>query len=330
MSVNSNLQSGRARTRVSQFTSSGSWTAPVGVSSVRVLAVGGGGGGGAASTTSTNVALGGGGGGGGVYDGSLTVVPGTTYTITIGTGGAGSTSGSTAGSNGTSTTFGSLMTAPGGQGGSSVTNTTVTLPSANPGGSSGGYGYGVASANYKLQGGGHGAGAGCAIIPIGTINYSATQTFVFPYQFFDGYSIRAFPYVHYFAISALTASGVVAPSAGTTGFANIKRNINPSKTYQDISYIPGWPWKDLGAGGVGLIQPVTGGFSNISTAMSLIHPSAGRIDGNPTVDSNGANNGTDGLANSGAGGGGSRAYAGSFTGNGGTGGSGYLEITWEE
>ena len=71
----------------SVFTTSGTWVCPRGVNSISIEAWGGGAGG--ASTPNTNNANGGGGGGGAYAKRNLVpVVPGTTYTITVGTGGA--------------------------------------------------------------------------------------------------------------------------------------------------------------------------------------------------------------------------------------------------
>jgi len=67
---------------IQEFTASGTWTAPAGVTSIDYLAVAGGGSGGGGPG-------GGGGGAGGYVAGTgLTVVPGTTYSITVGAGGA--------------------------------------------------------------------------------------------------------------------------------------------------------------------------------------------------------------------------------------------------
>jgi len=97
------------------ITSTQSWTAPAGVSSIELFLVGGGGGGaGAAGPGHT----GGAGGGGGVLSTTLPVTPGSSYTVTIGAGGAvGTFSSSSPGGNGNSSTFGSLATSYGGGGG---------------------------------------------------------------------------------------------------------------------------------------------------------------------------------------------------------------------
>jgi hypothetical protein len=74
--------------RFTTFFTSGtySWTAPSDVSNVDYLIVGGGGG----SATGDQYRAGGGGGGGQVKIGRVSVVPGTTYTVIVGAGGAGS------------------------------------------------------------------------------------------------------------------------------------------------------------------------------------------------------------------------------------------------
>ena len=71
-------------TIISTFTSSGTWTAPSGVTEVEYLVVAGGGGGGGDG--------GGGGGAGGFRTGTgFSVTAGTDYTITVGAGGTGTT-----------------------------------------------------------------------------------------------------------------------------------------------------------------------------------------------------------------------------------------------
>ena len=92
------------------FTSSGSWTCPDGVSEVSYLVVAGGAGGGGA--------VGGGGGAGGFRTGTgLAVTAGTTYTVTVGSGGAGgAVSTLSAGSNGGNSIFSTITSNGGGRG----------------------------------------------------------------------------------------------------------------------------------------------------------------------------------------------------------------------
>jgi hypothetical protein len=102
-----------------------SWIAPAGVTSVEVLVVAGGGGGGSRHG-------GGGGAGGLIYVTNHPVLPGTSYAITVGSGGAGLAAvGSGVGSNGENSIFDSLI-AIGGGGGTSDAN------SVSNGGSGGG------------------------------------------------------------------------------------------------------------------------------------------------------------------------------------------------
>ena len=123
------------------FTSSGTFSVPSGISSVNVLVVAGGGG--AGSTHS-----GGGGAGGLIYRPGFTVTPGGTVTVTVGDGGASSTS-ATGHSNGQNSVFGTLTAVGGGKSGTNQT------PGSN-GGSGGGCGYGQSqggTANQPTQSG---------------------------------------------------------------------------------------------------------------------------------------------------------------------------------
>jgi hypothetical protein len=131
------------------FTSTGTFTAPSVCNSVELFMVGGGGGGGGCSASNQN--CGGAGGGGGIFNRSVSVTPGTAYTVTIGAGGAGGAAGASNGTNGSDTTFGSLATAYGGgygggsgslAGGVRATGGGYGSPSGG-GGSTGGMGGGA-------------------------------------------------------------------------------------------------------------------------------------------------------------------------------------------
>ena len=121
--------------------STGTWTAPAGVTKVRAIAIGGAGGGGSGCCVAAS------GGGGGFDSGTLTVTPGTTYTVTIGAGGAGVSSGT--GGSGGETWFGvnsgsKLLSATGGTGATGVGNGSS---------GSGSVGNLRRGANYNAQGG---------------------------------------------------------------------------------------------------------------------------------------------------------------------------------
>ncbi len=94
------------------YNSSGTWTAPAGVTSATVEAWGGGGAGGGATG---NPAKGGGGAGGQYAVKVVTVTPGNNYAVVVGAGGSGSTGNGTAG--GDSTFNGTNVVAKGGAGG---------------------------------------------------------------------------------------------------------------------------------------------------------------------------------------------------------------------
>jgi len=128
--------------RAQVFTSSGTFTAPTGVYNVKVTVVGGGGGGGQGSTELAGYTTisypGGSGGGGGVAAGHISVTPGQTYVVTVGSAGNGSNSGN--GSAGGTSSFGSLLTGAGGGGGQGRTT------GSSAGGASGANGVGSGAA----------------------------------------------------------------------------------------------------------------------------------------------------------------------------------------
>ncbi len=110
-------------TNVDSFTTPGTttWTVPAGVNSIRAQVFGAGGGGAGGSTGSCGqFCAGGGGGGGGYVDVTLTVTPGQTYSVLVGTGGNGGAGNNvnpaSPGLDGTQSKFGTSYIANGGHG----------------------------------------------------------------------------------------------------------------------------------------------------------------------------------------------------------------------
>jgi hypothetical protein len=136
------------------FNSSGTFTVPVGVQTVRATVVGAGGGGG--GTDGTYAAAGG--GAGGYASGTFATTPGTVIAITVGAGGIGGAAGVNAGTGGTSS-FGTLCSATGGAGG--VFQSAASTPGGSGGNGSGGElvgrgGFGTDGQNNSFSIGGHG------------------------------------------------------------------------------------------------------------------------------------------------------------------------------
>jgi len=111
----------------SATTTTTSWTAPTGVTSIEVLVVAGGGAGGGYHG-------GGGGAGGVIYNSAFPVTPATSYTVTVGQGGTAATQSGNTGNAGANSVFATL-TAIGGGAGISQGNSAA---SRNNGGSGGG------------------------------------------------------------------------------------------------------------------------------------------------------------------------------------------------
>jgi len=146
------------------------WTAPANVNSVEYLVVGGGGGGG----NGYDNAGGGGGGGGMVLTGTLSVVPGASYVVTVGDGGLGGANAraNNAGLPGDNSVFSSITALGGGNGLGSrtggvagvaqISNTSSATGGSGSGGGNGGKGGGGAggagSANSVATGGAGGSG----------------------------------------------------------------------------------------------------------------------------------------------------------------------------
>ncbi len=161
---------------VDTFTASGTWVAPTGITSVTAEVWGAGGGGGRQNLASD----GGGGGGGGAYSlQTVTVVPGNSYTVTVGAGGGGGATAGSCGGTGGDSSFVNTTTvlAKGGVGGC---NSTGTPPAGGLGGAAasgvgstkfdGGQGE-IGRNNATGQGGYGGSSAGTAVA-----GYSGPQT----------------------------------------------------------------------------------------------------------------------------------------------------------
>jgi hypothetical protein len=117
------------------FAASGTFTVPAGVTRIKVRVWGGGGGGGGALN---NLCAAIGGSAGGYAEGTFSVTPGATYTVTIGGGGpAGATLGGN-GSAGGTTGFGPLLSATGGGGGSGASSGVQTVGTGSLGTGTGG------------------------------------------------------------------------------------------------------------------------------------------------------------------------------------------------
>jgi hypothetical protein len=131
---------GVALTEQVVYTSNATWTKAdyPALYAILVICVGGGGSGGGCTGASSQAALSGGGGGGGysqklIMESSL----GTTETVTVGAGGTAPTAGDNPGNSGGNTSFGSHVTANGGEGGLSNT-ASATVPRYGSAGGSGG------------------------------------------------------------------------------------------------------------------------------------------------------------------------------------------------
>ncbi len=99
------------------FAANGNFVVPPGVTSIRVIVKGGGGPGGIVGDTATLRLAGSGGGEGGYSEGIFSVAPGTVYPVTVGQASFPAASPTSSPPFGNSSSFGSLLSATGGQGG---------------------------------------------------------------------------------------------------------------------------------------------------------------------------------------------------------------------
>ncbi|BFT95005.1 hypothetical protein MNSC_10130 [Minisyncoccus archaeophilus] len=138
-------------TSVGTVTVSAEWVVPEEVTQVEYLVVAGGGGGGGNR--------GGGGGGGGFRTGVLDVIPGMTYSITVGKGGAGGVNDSY-GANGDNSSFGSIVSVGGGGGAPNDFNVRNGRAGGSGGGAARGGTGGAGTSGQGYRGGSGNAGSG--------------------------------------------------------------------------------------------------------------------------------------------------------------------------
>ena len=147
---------------VQVFTSSGTYTTPAGIRTVKVIVTGGGGQGGGYGAAND---YGGGGGAGGTAIETIDVSGVSTVTVNVGAGGAGGASGSNDGAGGAGSSFGSFCTGNGGGGGRH----------GNYGAVQGGQGGSATGGDINLSGGMGDNGVDNDYVP-GGVNYRSARS----------------------------------------------------------------------------------------------------------------------------------------------------------
>ena len=153
------------------------WVAPANVTSVCVVCVGAGGSGGAGAGAPTQCAGGGGGGGGIGWKNNIAVIPGQSYTVVVGLGGASSSSPRN-GNVGGDSYFIDATTVKGGGGGGGAIITVDGITATTAGGTYVGDGGGNGGAGGSGEGTGTGGGGGGAGGYSGTGGRGGNGTFV--------------------------------------------------------------------------------------------------------------------------------------------------------
>ena len=207
------------------FLSSGTWTAPAGVTSVNCVLAGGGGGGGMSGNHTSNansVFPGGGGAGGQVVRSRVTVTPGTTYSVAVGAGGAG---------------------------GVSTSNTLVNYPALFGGVSS--FGLGFSTENAIIYGAGETGSNGLHTF-VGGENSSSSLSSFPTSEWPSGYNgTPSADKSSTFGNTSVNTVPGVSVGSFTTGFVDSNSNsgyrdigtlvrVQPNTTYNFSGYVGSW------------------------------------------------------------------------------------------
>ena len=275
-----------------EYTTAGtySWTAPAGVTTVSVVCVGGGGSGGTGTP--------GGGGGGLGWKNNVVVVPGQSYTVVVGAGGASAVNGGWGinGNSGTDSYFIDVTTVKGGGGNGGGINSGAGGTYTGDGGGNGGRG----GVNISCNGSGGGGGAG-------------------------GYAGNGGNGADYYCGSSTPLAG--SGSGGGGGGGGV--------AYGDNNGNGNFPSGGAGGGGVGIMgQGASGGAGTNGTTIASITGgnggSGGTAGGNgyPVTFLAGTSGGNGGGYGAGGGGAATAGSGGPYSRTSGAGGSGAVRIIW--
>ncbi len=228
--------------RVHKFTSQDTFSCPV-TKTIRYLVVAGGGGGGRKHA--------GGGGAGGYLEGSISVSSGTSYGITIGSGGSGSTSENSSGSRGSDSAIGNIVVARGGGGGGS-NNAGATSGGSGGGGSN--YLAGAISSDSSQGNNGGNPGGCCTGAGAGGGGAGkAADSFAVggkPTNGGDGKSSSISGFVVYYSGGGGGGNGKAGTTVGGSGGGGNGGDINSACTNGENGYGGGGGGGGYGNGGV--------------------------------------------------------------------------------
>ena len=219
------------------FTEPGShtWTAPQGVTAVAAVAIGGGGGG-TGGAVDGGEAMSGGGGGGLGWNNNITVVPGQTYNLVVGEGGAGSPTSRSESNNGKDSWFIDSDTVRGG--GGDALGGGFAGDGGQSGSGPGGFGGGGGAAGYSEDLGGGGGTGGSATVTGGGAGGGGTGVFGSGDTGSDGEDVST--------IDGAVINGGGGGSGGTAG-----ENVTAATKVSDGSRPEGFRYSEPVGGGNG-------------------------------------------------------------------------------